>query len=72
MQELLHSLAIAKGHLKQCGGVSKDDLEQQKLLEEHQRYKWKNTYVCTYVHAYLCVYKSLLVSYCIVLMHVKQ
>ena len=39
VQELLKSLAIAKGHLKQCGGVSEDDLEQQRLQEEHQRYK---------------------------------
>lgn len=70
MQELLHSLAIAKGHLKQCGGVSEDDLEQQKLLEEHQRYKWKNTYVCTCILMRIQEPISVLL-YC-VLMHVKQ
>ena len=36
VQELLASLAVAKGHLKQVGGVSEDDLERQRERQEHQ------------------------------------
>ena len=53
VQELLKSLAIAKGHLKQCGGVSEDDLEQQRLQVEHQRYK------CTFGDRCMCTCKPI-------------
>ena len=39
VQDLLKSLVMAKGHLRQLGGVSEDDVQRENELQEHKRYQ---------------------------------
>ena len=61
VQDLLKSLVMAKGHLRQLGGVSEDDVQRENELQEHKRYLFSTVYiVCT---------NSLLLIYCL---HVRM
>ena len=50
VQDLLKSLVMAKGHLRQLGGVSEDDVQRENELQEHKRYLFSTVYIVQTVY----------------------